>query len=338
MMDDGKNETETAAVPMDIDEASSQDGDSVKKACRDFTERFVAQPDQDELRLQPYAHSISDIAYKSILDIQNDIDEYPSLVEKVISFKKDFKKLLRSKYHQFNSIKLNAKAIEALLIKVFPEHKTETDTNTDSRIVTVDYHITDTKLSHPFDLNQFSTQVQNVQESYWGVNGTKGPSYDAPYFCVIQSSGMGKTKLLHEYRKACLSWDDNKKEYMIQNFEAKIILVGPLLTKEEEKVFDANFDFQSAPARKSDQIENVRRGEALNFYKNLDKLVDSLNWKKTDKEVVRVLLFDEAQYLLEIEHEMKALKFRCARVWLRERKKTKVCGGVYWDFIWPCGL
>ena len=124
---------------------------------------------------------------------------------------------------------------------------------------------------------------------------------------------------------------------MIQNFEAKTILAGPLLTKEDEKVFNANFDFGSAPTEKCQQIEYIWHREALNFYENLDKLVDSLNWKKTDKEVVRVLLFDEAQYLLEVEHEMKAFEVCCARVWLRE-KKHKSMWGVCWNFIWPCGL
>ncbi|KAG7373908.1 hypothetical protein IV203_013003 [Nitzschia inconspicua] len=83
------------------------------------------------------------------------------------------------------------------------------------RSVDVDYQITDTALSHDCDLVSFAKHIEKLANEYWkDGNSNDPPQYIAPYFCLIQSSGMGKTKLLYEYRKA----------YSNKNFESKLIL------------------------------------------------------------------------------------------------------------------
>lgn len=66
------------------------------------------------------------------------------------------------------------------------------------RMVSVGYGITGTTLTHNFDLHRFQEQhVDNVFQEY-SVNPQ---NYVGPYFCFVQSSGMGKTKIMAEYRK-----------------------------------------------------------------------------------------------------------------------------------------
>ena len=70
-----------------------------------------------------------------------------------------------------------------------------------SRIVPVNYHISDTELKHKFDLNQFVEHIQSVSKEWNATKDNNNPNekYIAPYFCFIQSSGMGKTKLMYEF-------------------------------------------------------------------------------------------------------------------------------------------
>jgi hypothetical protein len=78
----------------------------------------------------------------------------------------------------------------------------------DTRLVPVDYEISDSKLSHDADLKAL---LERVDETFAWYN--PGPrTYVAPYFPMIQSSGMGKTKLLHELREVLNKQDDTSCE------------------------------------------------------------------------------------------------------------------------------
>jgi hypothetical protein len=67
------------------------------------------------------------------------------------------------------------------------------------RISNMDFQITNSTLSHTHDLDCFTTRVNHVIECH--ENKIERRKYVAPYFCFVQSSGMGKTKLLFEYHK-----------------------------------------------------------------------------------------------------------------------------------------
>ncbi|KAG7345905.1 hypothetical protein IV203_004972 [Nitzschia inconspicua] len=183
--------------------------------------------------------------------------------------------------------------------------------------VYIDYHITDTELTHDCDLVSFANHVETLATEYWNdVDSNKNPRYVAPYFCLVQSSGMGKTKLLYEYRKT----------YNDENVEAKVILVGNVLTGDDARnVYDLRFGptVPSEDVRGSYSFVAARKKEAQRIFQRLDSMVDQHDdlWKNNSR--FRVLLFDEAQLLLEEECGMNAFFFRCFRLWLRKRRQHK---------------
>jgi hypothetical protein len=67
------------------------------------------------------------------------------------------------------------------------------------RIADIEHEISSEKttMTFKFDLDNFSERVNSLFEWY----NDKTKVFMAPYFPVIQSSGMGKTKLLYEYKK-----------------------------------------------------------------------------------------------------------------------------------------
>ncbi|KAG7365552.1 DUF2075 domain containing protein [Nitzschia inconspicua] len=183
--------------------------------------------------------------------------------------------------------------------------------------VYIDYHITDTELTHDCDLVSFANHVETLATEYWNdVDSNKTPRYVAPYLCLVQSSGMGKTKLLYEYRKT----------YSDENVEAKVILVGNVLTGDDARnVYDLRFG-PTAPSEDvggSYSFVAARKKEVQRIFQRLDSMVEQYDdlWKNNSR--FRVLLFDEAQLLLEEEFGTDAFFFRCFCLWLRKRRQHK---------------
>ncbi|KAG7367724.1 hypothetical protein IV203_030395 [Nitzschia inconspicua] len=186
------------------------------------------------------------------------------------------------------------------------------------RPVYVDYKITESDLSHNCDLLSFAKHVETLATEYWNnSNSNESPPYVAPYFCFIQSSGMGKTKLLYEYRK--------QKKFLAKNVESKLILVGNVHTDPmSESIYDAKY--AASTPKNADSKRNISdeqlNEEAQKIYNRLDTLVtNDLKWE--NNTTFRVLLFDEAQFLLKDEFGMKAFQFRCVRMWLRKVQDYK---------------
>ena len=155
------------------------------------------------------------------------------------------------------------------------------------RIADLDFGM-DTLLKHHFDLNRFTQRVHGLFKWYDDVNETE--TYMAPYFPLIQSSGMGKTKLLVEFRNHL-----DKSAY-----SCHIILCkqkGSQKKQKKEEVFDRDLFI--------DEISDETR---IDIIKKLQSLVDSEKGKKV------VLLFDESQNLLQDD----GFACRVIRWWLKE--------------------
>ncbi|KAG7348726.1 hypothetical protein IV203_011323 [Nitzschia inconspicua] len=182
----------------------------------------------------------------------------------------------------------------------------------------VDYKITESDLSHNCELLSFAKHVETLATEYWNnSNSNESPPYVAPYFCLIQSSGMGKTKLLYEYRQ--------QKKFLANNVESKLILVGNVHTDPmNESIYDAKYaasTTENADSKRNISDEQLNE-EAQKIYNRLDTLVtNDLKWE--NNTTFRVLLFDDAQFLLKDEFGMKAFQFRCVRMWLRKIQKYK---------------
>ena len=189
------------------------------------------------------------------------------------------------------------------------------------RLVNVDYRIKSSNLSHTYDLDCFAKRVDHVFECH--ANSQERLKYVAPYFCFVQSSGMGKTKLLYEYKRVSF------EKHQVVSF---LILPSDVTTNEPEDskgIFErVNLGRPLSTPQTIDQkvgfdIDRARPVAATIFAtldKMLEELVTKAKKKKDPMKDVRkiALLFDESEGLLEREFGYDAFRFRCVRLWLRE--------------------
>ena len=68
--------------------------------------------------------------------------------------------------------------------------------------VGIAFQIQETDLTHNFDLEKFSTAVDSVFSAFQKQQKTDDKDkFVAPYFVFVQSSGMGKTKIMYHYKQ-----------------------------------------------------------------------------------------------------------------------------------------
>jgi uncharacterized protein Usg len=157
-------------------------------------------------------------------------------------------------------------------------------------------------LAHTIDLDAFYTQVDDLfgwyqqPETCW--------KYIGPYFPMIQSSGMGKTRLFVALQQRIRDENEAKIQGKKSLSHCFMILCqfGLNLQEYKEECFQTTIKLGS-----SDSISEETRNKIVHI---LNTLTSSIS--KDDKVI---LLFDEAQNLLKIE---KSFAFRCIRWWLRE--------------------
>ena len=131
----------------------------------------------------------------------------------------------------------------------------------------------DTKLVHTFDLVAFTKRIDELFE-WHGDNSTVSEKFLAPYFALIQSSGMGKTKLCTEFRKIYNKTPEPKCK--------TILCIDAKLSKEKE---DAYFDHKLI-------VDNWAAREIMDkVWEKLDKILADSGVGSGQK---LVLLFDEA--------------------------------------------
>ena len=109
--------------------------------------------------------------------------------------------------------------------------------------------IAGTSLSHAFDLDAFATQVYDVFQTYYDKQ--EASEYLGPYFVFVQSSGMGKTKILYEYARKVQSEQSDKRKASSETKiadDAKLVLCRARKDGEcgleEGSVFNCFIDFQ----------------------------------------------------------------------------------------------
>jgi hypothetical protein len=186
------------------------------------------------------------------------------------------------------------------------------------RMVTILYDITDCELSQKIDLNALRTRVEETFDWY---NQRRPPTFVAPYFPFIQSSGMGKTKLLYELRKML-----NKEE----DTTCYLCLSGDIYIDQEDwepknktRVFNHIFNFQNQFEMTHRYDEKNAENVAKNILQHLDNCFRGFKLKRL------VLLFDEAHVLLEKHFEIEAFVLQCITLWLRGASRNFECVGVF---------
>jgi hypothetical protein len=246
--------------------------------------------------------------------------------------------------------------------KILPGPQEPNGKNVPRRIATLDFQIVDSKLTHTFDVDAFIQQVYKTKEAWEEQTATTGGNwrgkprayYDAPYFCFIQSSGMGKTKIMYEAVQTL-----NGNHYLQSQREGcwwKSALVIPgrgLLDRQDtpysKTVFTHEINF---PTENVNLSISARTTECFN---RLDELLEkvvagqtpkspitatttsptSLPWqpqKNSDNAVL--LCFDEAQgYLKDLTWNdegsnekvtARDYPFRVIRMWLRLKRHAPV--------------
>jgi hypothetical protein len=173
-----------------------------------------------------------------------------------------------------------------------------------NRVAEIDFQVESTALKHAYDLERIKEYVMSLFD--WHTDKDVRDKYMAPYFPLVQSSGMGKTKLLWELRESI----NNNKLGQFADFDCKTILcgVGPPDPK-KRRLF-------------SDYLE-ANRFEGDTYRRALTNVLDdNLHASKKNKVI---FLFDETQHLLQYD----GFAFRCVRWWLRLVRPEKQVVAVF---------
>jgi hypothetical protein len=194
------------------------------------------------------------------------------------------------------------------------------------RLIGIDYRIEDQKLKHSFDLHRFMSRVDQLFE-WWEKTGANGyQKYLAPYFPCIQSSGMGKTKLLREAHRTFTGMtgaeknnekkrsrdDDDDDKHNVQKVASALILCRT----DSSTSLHVPAIYMNVLLVPKD-LSNTTRShicDQLNGF--LDAILKKEPTESHGKRKI-VLFVDEAQHLLTND----AFGFRCVRWWLRRNDR-----------------
>jgi hypothetical protein len=146
--------------------------------------------------------------------------------------------------------------------------------------------------------------------------------YISPYFCFIQSSGMGKTKLMYEFAKLTRMTSPNADEgpsNVSEEFSCDLILSGDILIEKnvpESDVFDCKLDLRRFVLDPNKEASTV----ANNIYDHLEEELVTKRSTCRPMKKTHVFLFVDAQVFLDAHYGFEAFVFRCIRTWLRTKR------------------
>jgi hypothetical protein len=196
--------------------------------------------------------------------------------------------------------KLDSTAINALtVIPFWKESHVNDSPKGPNRVADINFKIADTPFVYTYDLELFCKHVDRMFT--WHEESEERKKYMAPYFPLVQSSGMGKTKLLYEYQKK--SKNDIESKLILCQLDSSSDNKNDMPDKKYD-IYDHNF---FVPSGETEEVRDITT-------QKLAKIVQSINSKKV------VLCFDESQALLESD----AFSFRCIRWWLRLQHEKQV--------------
>ena len=175
--------------------------------------------------------------------------------------------------------------------------------NESQRVALIDFDIKNSAILYKRDLNAFNARVEELFK--W--KDSARDEYMAPYFPLIQSSGTGKTKLLHECKKMFNS--DNQSDVHCELILCHYGEVTHLAWGSD--IFSDTLDVKS--------IGTTQDGRET-LWKKLDAFVEKARTKKV------VLLFDESQHLI---NNGDGFYFRSIRWWLRKERNEHNIVGVF---------
>jgi len=196
----------------------------------------------------------------------------------------------------------------------------KTNTSQERQFVGIAYQIPKSKMSHSFDVEYFADAVSHVFTKYYTTPG----DYVAPYFVFVQSSGMGKTKILYQYKRLLEGMKHAERKRVALMVLCRSQSTTDPRKGEEAEVFDKFMNLKDIVVWIGESNDTIDFDKTqFKLFQYLDKYVDDVI--RESEPVELVLMFDEAHYLLRKlkytkeneERSMEALLFRLVRVWLR---------------------
>ena len=219
------------------------------------------------------------------------------------------------------------------VLATYNQWKTERSISSPPRLVSPGFQIAESKLAHNHDLDRFSDHITGLLRCY--ENCLQGKELVGPFFCFVQSSGMGKTKLLYEYKNTSSTRPNPVESFLILPSSSAMINVD-----QEKDIFDFHLDLgtgleklkERLPSRIEDieqEQERRARRAAVSIFDRLDQMFRLLLKGKQKNCETIVLLFDDSQNFLEQEFEYEAFRLRCVQIWLREIREGRTVFAVF---------
>jgi hypothetical protein len=275
------NEGATATVP-DVDmEVVGQNDHDLKR------ERYKDSSNSVELELQAIG----------IEDIMGDIDWAKineTAVERYLEYTQialEVESLPRDEIRRLGVLENNLMFVLAGLAK----RKIKVATFEQLRVAGIELGIKMVPFVRPNDLEKLKQRVRDLYQ--WHEHEEK--TFMAPYFPIIQSSGMGKTKLMHELK-------ESNNVPFLPGLKIVLLLCVP-----------QDFSYSLPKDTVFDKILPVHTSSDE---KNKDALLADLRTLKVEFKCEKLLLLvDEAHHLLAND----GFLFRVFRWWLRRTDNTK---------------
>ena len=167
--------------------------------------------------------------------------------------------------------------------------------------VSCDFQVKESTLSHRYDLMALKHRVLELFQ--WYEDETLRTQYLAPYFPLIQSSGMGKTKLLYELKQDIAM---NERSYHV----VLVLCSSGELEGDMLLTYNESVELEEGMKREPDPDLKYREVE-----KDLEHACRYNSGKPT------ILLFDESQNLLVGKDNHL---FNCIQWWLAKKNKKPI--------------
>jgi hypothetical protein len=217
------------------------------------------------------------------------------------------------------------------------------------KFVNIAFQVKETDMVHRLDVTAFADRVIDVYRQFYDNPDNKdnvGEKYIGPYFAFVQSSGMGKTKILFEFKqevkKNNVAFIEKHKDLRHLYMDARLVLCRAVNKENadmEKEVYDNFVDFAAIAKQLAvtfREVEDYEKAVKV-VHEALDKEFHDHQpppLRDEDETRLLVLMLDEAHYLLD-KHTVKgddgtkldfdAFLFRAVRQWISKIKSaTKV--------------
>jgi hypothetical protein len=270
----------------------NHDDDDDKKRILEFVHEEMQADHFHQPNTEQFREQLADELHKQYERMKKKIEPTDSREEKVA--------ILSTKLYDFFSddkeesllIKTKKPGRDAyLLAQELYDFMNKSNRSKERTFVSIALAVSDTKLTHDCDVLALEQHVQYVLATFYNFHKE---GYIAPYFAFIQSSGMGKTKILFEYNKAL----KEKKQW-----HTSLILCRDQNSKGrrremENTIYDKFIDFYTLVG----DCKTLKGAMTAVFQRLDDEFRDVLAPPSdviAPPSEVLVLMFDESHYLLQ---------------------------------------